>query len=464
MRPIPLMEVVKAVHAIDYTAKDRQLMIDQVEFDSRKVKPGTLFVPLTGGQRDGHDFIQDAIDRGAVACLWSQSQATAPSDALATIFVDDTLQAFQALAKFYRDWLDPVVVGITGSNGKTTCKDMTLQVLAARYRVHGTLGNYNNEIGLPYTLLTMPEDTEVLVCEMGMSGFGDIALLSQLAQPDVAVITLIGESHMEFLGSRAGIAQAKLEILTGLKPEGVFIYPANEELLQAHRRQDPKPVKAFRVGLEATADLYARDIESGQYATTFKTNLTGEVQCIIPIMGSYNVMNALLALGVGMTLDVPLAQMVFQLSQVQLTGGRLEWLPGIQGAQILNDAYNASPSSMKAAIQALASLPDQGQRKLLVLGDIRELGEESASYHRDLAQVIDPDILGPVYLFGPEMEVLYQELGQRYPDMALHYIPDSHRDLVQALRDELQAGDQVLVKSSFGVDLLQVVQALRGQD
>ena len=174
MKAIRLMDVVKYTKAIDYTAKDRQISITSVEFDARKVTPGSLFVPLVGGATDGHSYIQQALDNGAVATLWSADPAQAPSDDLAVVFVDDTLQAFQDLANFYRRDLNPIVVGVTGSNGKTTTKDMTAMVLQAKYRVHKTQGNYNNEIGLPYTLLQMPEDTQVAVIEMGMSDFGEI--------------------------------------------------------------------------------------------------------------------------------------------------------------------------------------------------------------------------------------------------------------------------------------------------
>ena len=211
MKPLRIIDVVKAVGAIDYTSANRFAEINSVVFDSRKATSDSLFVPLQG-ETDGHDYVQSAIKNGATATLWSRPAGEAPEE-IAVILVDDTLEALQKLAEAYLNMIQPKVVAITGSNGKTTTKDMTAAILSARFRVHKTEGNYNNEIGMPMTILEMPEDTQVLVLEMGMSNFGEISLLSRLAKPDIAIITLIGDSHLEFLGSRLGIAKAHIEIV-----------------------------------------------------------------------------------------------------------------------------------------------------------------------------------------------------------------------------------------------------------
>lgn len=465
MKAIRLMDVVKYTKAIDYTAKDRQISITSVEFDARKVTPGSLFVPLVGGATDGHSYIQQALDNGAVATLWSADPAQAPSDDLAVVFVDDTLQAFQDLANFYRRDLNPIVVGVTGSNGKTTTKDMTAMVLQAKYRVHKTQGNYNNEIGLPYTLLQMPEDTQVAVIEMGMSDFGEIKQLSEIAQPDIAAITLIGESHLEFLGSRAGIAQAKLEILYGLKPNGVLLYPANEPLIESEMPEVDQPIYLRSFGFTDHADAFAFDMVEEVDRTYFKTNLEPNVTCTIPVLGAYNVSNALIALSVAELLDVPLEQAIFQLANFQLTANRLEWLTTHQGARLLNDAYNASPTSVLAVLKSLAALNlAPGQRRIAVLGDVRELGEASAQLHRSLAQGLAPESFERVYLFGPEIASLYEALQDRYEASHLFYEPADHSRLITQLQADLTDKDLVLVKSSFGTDLLQVVTALTGKE
>lgn len=464
MKPIKLMDVVKHVQAIDYTAKDRTISIEQVEFDSRKITPNSLFVPLVGGTTDGHDYIDKAIELGATATFWSKSPEEAPSDQIAVIFVDDTLEAMQRLAHFYRQELNPIVIGITGSNGKTTTKDMTAATLTAKYSVHKTQGNYNNEIGLPYTLLQMPADTQVCVVEMGMSGFGEIKALTQIAEPDIAVITLIGESHLEHLGNRKGIAQAKLEILHGLKANGVFIYPANEELISDEMPVIEEPIYMRSFGFTEFADVYAYDLVEEQAKTYFKTNVDENVVCMIPVIGAYNVSNALIALSIAEVLDVPSEQAIFQLAQFELTANRLQWLTTHQGAQLLNDAYNASPTSVRAVLNTLSTVNiEQAGRKIAVLGDIRELGDESAKFHRELSDSLDPNVIDHVYLFGTEMAHLYEALQQKYSPEKLFYEKENHKTLISELETAIQSDDVVLVKSSFGVDLLQVVTSLTGQ-
>ncbi|XJS10774.1 UDP-N-acetylmuramoyl-tripeptide--D-alanyl-D-alanine ligase [Aerococcaceae bacterium WGS1372] len=466
MKKIKLMDIVKAVYAIDYTAANRDIEIDSVEFDSRKIQDGSLFIPLTGGTTDGHDYIQQAISNGATATLWSKDPSLAPTDEIATIFVDDTLEAMQALAKYYRESLDPIVIGITGSNGKTTTKDMTANVLKAKYHVYKTQGNYNNEIGLPYTLLQMPEETEVVVCEMGMSDFGEIEALSNIAQPDIAAITLIGESHLEYLKSRAGIAKAKLEILSGLKESGLFIYPGSEPLILSEMPDLNKSIDTLSFGFDETSDVYAKELIEEQNKTYFKTNLDENVLCMIPVMGAYNVSNALIALSIAKSLKVPMEQAIFQLAQFELTANRLEWLKTKNGAQLLNDAYNASPTSMSAVLYAFSKigLPSSQGRRIAVLGDIRELGPDSENYHRQLKDDIHPDNIDCVFLFGDQMQYLYEELQTRYNDTNLIYEVDNHQKLIENLEKTIQPEDIILVKSSFGVDLLKVVSELTDKE
>lgn len=463
MKAIKLMDVVKHTHAIDYTAADRTISITNVEFDSRKVTPGTLFVPLLGAT-DGHDYVQKAIDNGAVAAFWSNQEKEAPSDQIAIIWVDDTLKAMQDLANFYRRDLNPIVIGVTGSNGKTTTKDMTAMTLSAKYRVHKTQGNYNNEIGLPYTLLKMPEDTQVCVAEMGMSGFGEIEILSKIAQPNIAAITLIGESHLEYLGSRAGIAQAKMEIVAGLAEDGLLIYPQNEPLVTELVEKKAGQFKTSTFGFSDQADVYAYELVEEQNKTFFKTNLDPNVISSIPVIGAYNVSNALIALTCARLLEIPIEQAIFQLSQFKLTASRLEWMKTLNGADLLNDAYNASPASMKAILNTLSSITlETSGRKIAVLGDVRELGEESRTLHESLAQVIWPDKINKLYLFGSQMKYLYDVLQDKYEADNLVHVLDSHEQLSDLLLADVQADDVVLVKSSLGVDLLKVVTALTGQ-
>ena len=373
----------------------------------------------------------------------------------------------QQLARAYRLAINPKVVAITGSNGKTTTKDMTAAVLAEHYQVHKTAGNYNNEIGLPHTILSMSETTEVLVVELGMSNFGEIETLSQIALPDIAAVTIIGESHLEYLGSRAGIAQAKTEILDGLQSGGLFIYPGGETLIEEQLQRRGYTGRTLTFGWQESQDLYAYDLMIHSQSMTFKTNLTGAHTCQIPVLGDYNVTNALIALAVGRALGVPVEAALEGLAHFQLTANRMEWLRTPEGALLLNDAYNASPTSMKAVIETLTKANISGQgRKMALLGDMRELGSMSQALHQGLSQVLDPGEIPYVFLFGTEMEHLYQVLQAKYDDDHLYWEADSHQAIAYRVEAELQAGDILLVKSSNGVNLLSVVAMLTagGQD
>lgn len=460
MKPTQIKDIVKVVDAIDFTSTARFTEIDSVEFDSRLITPGALFVPLKGAT-DGHSYIDKAIENGAIAALWSNDPNEAPVG-FPIIQVEDTLVAMQAFAKAYLGWIKPKVVGITGSSGKTTTKDMTAAALSTALKVHKTNGNYNNDIGLPKTILDMPEDTDVIVLEMGMSGAGEISFLSKLAEPDVVVITMIGENHIEFLGSRENIAKAKLEILDGLKEEGTFIYPGDEPLIVDQMPADLSQ-STLTIGLNEDQDIFAFDVMMDQFQSTFFTNLSPELKMEIPLSGGYNVQNALYALGVAYSFGLSMEQVQPHLAEFSITADRGSWERGILDTQILNDTYNASPSAMKAVIRNFSAISSKGMsQKILVLGDMLELGAFSDELHKEIATVIGLNTFKHVFLYGPRIRPLVDALVDKgmHPDL-ITYIESDKEALIEEVKAILQPEDKVLVKASNGMGLIEVVEALR---
>lgn len=423
--------------------------ISSVEFDSRKIEKNGLFVPLPG-TRDGHDFVHAAKENGAIVTLWQKDRVEVPSD-LVVLPVADVTKAFQTLAQYYKQKIGPKTVAITGSNGKTTTKDMTASVLAQKYRTYKTQGNYNNDLGVPYTMLHMPDDTEVLILEMGMDHAGEIHFLSQLGQPDMAAITLIGEAHLENLGSRKNIAKAKMEIVDGLAKDGVLFVPADEPLLADLIAPISQEVQTF--GL-AQGDLQATIINETSESTSFVVN---EETFVIPVLGGYNVKNALIAYGVGRYLGLSSEQIKNGLAQVELTKNRTQWLQAKNGAKLLSDVYNANPTAMRLVLESFGRLTLPG-RRIAVLADMLELGPDSLAMHASMAEAI-VDRYDFVYLYGEQMQALANRLTELNVPHA-YFIPAQRQAFLEQVQQEIQPTDSVILKGSNGMQLSELVALL----
>ncbi|MDN8588229.1 UDP-N-acetylmuramoyl-tripeptide--D-alanyl-D-alanine ligase [Paenibacillus sp. 11B] len=435
--------------------------VEGVFTDSRKPVPGSLFIPLVGERFDGHEFVQTCLEKGAAGTLWQKDHGTAPQGAV--IIVEDTLVALQELATSYLKENKASVVGITGSNGKTTTKDIVDAILSTTFKVHKTQGNFNNHIGLPLTVLSMEPDTEIVILEMGMSGRGEIEELSVIAQPDVAIITNIGESHLLQLGSRLEIARAKVEIAAGMKPGGLLIYngdePLIEQVLAEPATKLPEGLQRYTFGLQADNDDYPTGIMNAQSGVAFTTKQSGEVALTMPLLGTHNVVNCLAALAVARHFGVAAEQIVAGLSRLKLTGMRIEIINGVSGLTMLNDAYNASPTSMKAAVDVLESL--KGYRiKVAVLGDMLELGPQEHELHRGIGEYITPDKMNMVLAYGPLSASIAEGARQNMPAEAVHAF-ESKEELTHYLLENLHSRDVVLFKASRGMKLEDVVEALK---
>ncbi|MBO9131384.1 UDP-N-acetylmuramoyl-tripeptide--D-alanyl-D-alanine ligase [Bacillus sp. 165] len=432
--------------------------IKGVSIDTRTIQKGNLYVPLKGERFDGHDYAHKAIENGASALLW-QKDVPNPPAGIPVIFVEDTYHGLQQLAKSYRDSLSVKVIGVTGSNGKTSTKDILTSLLSMRYKVQKTEGNYNNHIGLPLTLLRLEEDTEIAVLEMGMSNFGEIEFLSRLATPDAAIITNIGESHMMELGSRAGIAQAKLEIITGLREEGIFAYNGDEPLLRERVREIRLPAKVVTFGQDSTNDLYPLSVQLGENGTVFTVNADPSVEFFLPVLGKHNVYNSLACMAVAHFFNVTWEEMKDGLRQLKMTGMRMEVVKSSSGLTVINDAYNASPTSMKAAIALINELRGY-EKKIVVLGDMLELGGEEEAFHYEIGEMLDPAHIDYVFTYGNLGTHIARGARTSFaPDKVKMYL--DKEELAKDLKCVVTEHDVVLVKASRGMKLEEVIDWIK---
>ncbi|MEC2304288.1 MULTISPECIES: UDP-N-acetylmuramoyl-tripeptide--D-alanyl-D-alanine ligase [Heyndrickxia] len=431
-----------------------ETLVHGVCIDSRKIEKGNLYVPLTGRHADGHQYVEDAFRRGAAASLWQKDVPNPPAN-VPLLIVEDTEKSLQELSKSYRNALRAKVVGITGSNGKTTTKDMVASVLSEKFKVQKTEGNFNNHQGVPLTLLSLDEDTEIAVVEMGMSAKGEISFLTSIARPDVAIITNIGEAHIQNLGSREAIADAKLEITEGLPENGLLIYMGDEPLLQ-ERVPNITGIRTKTFGKGHGNDLYPVEWKQETSSSTFRTNASGDIDFYLPVLGEYNVINSLAAILAGREFGMPFEEIRAGLGKTRLSAMRMEMADGINGSKIINDAYNASPTSMRAAIRLVEQFEGTG-RKILVLGDMLELGEKEAAFHREVGRDLNPEKIDFVFTYGKLGRLIAEACD--FPDNRVFAFEDKER-LIDMLKGKIGAGDLVLVKASRGMQLEEVVKAI----
>jgi UDP-N-acetylmuramoyl-tripeptide--D-alanyl-D-alanine ligase len=435
----------------------QDVTIHGVTIDSRKIQPGNLFIPFKGEHSDGHMYVEAALKSGAAAALWQRDVPNPPAN-LPILIVEDTLEAIQELARSYRNELDVKVVGITGSNGKTTVKDMTANLLSLQYRVKKTEGNYNNHLGMPLTILALEEDTEIAVLEMGMSGKGEIEFLTKLARPNVAIITNIGEAHLQDLGSREAIAEAKLEIVQGLQDDGLLIYMGDETILKDGLAGINRNIDIQTFGRSSQNDLYPVEIETKQNGSRFKVNKV-DFKFHLPVLGAHNVLNALSAMLAAYFFNIPYEKMNDGFVHLKLTQMRMELVEGFKGEKIINDAYNASPTSMRAAIDLISNLPDYDQ-KIVVLGDMLELGEKEKEFHYEMGKSLDPQKINYVFTFGPLAAQIAEGAKAAFPPEKVFSFLDKP-SLMDQLVKLTSKETLILVKASRGMKLEEVVTELQ---
>ncbi|MBQ4466419.1 MAG: UDP-N-acetylmuramoyl-tripeptide--D-alanyl-D-alanine ligase [Oscillospiraceae bacterium] len=429
-----------------------QAEITEISTDTRNLPEGCLFIALRGEKFDGHSFVRNAIDAGAVAAVTDTQMGDNPC-----IVVSDTGQALLDIASLYREKFDIPVIGITGSVGKTTTKEMTASVLSQRFKTLKTQANLNNVIGCPKTLLGLTSEHGAAVIEMGMNHFGEISRMSHCTKPTMAVITNIGFSHVENLGSQEGILRAKLEMLEGMNPHAPLIVSGDDKLL-APLRESLEGRLVYTFSTEGNpADVMAEDIKEENGVTTF-TIVYGEKRllAVLPAIGVHNVKNALAAFLVGTLCGMEEQEILCGIAEYRPTGNRQNIMEK-NGQTVIADCYNASPASMEAALSVLANYPCEG-RKVAVLGDMLELGAMSDTLHEQVGAIAKKSNLNMLYCYGPASRHIAAKAGDKFgvfctEDAAL---------LTEKLQNYLKEGDVVLFKASHGMHLEHIIEAVYG--
>ena len=427
-----------------------EIVVSDIVTDSRKAGPGSVFVAIIGERMDGNDYAMSALENGAAAAIVSRAM-----DDERCILVNDTRDALCAMAGNYRAQYSPVVAGVTGSVGKTTTKEMLAAIFARFGNMLKNEGNRNNEIGLPETVLRMDENTELAVFEMGMSDLGEISRLSRCAQPQAGIITCVGVSHIESLGSRENIRKAKLEILDGMPQDGLLALNGDDEMLMAV--YDSIPGRKVLFGIEnPDCDVTAQDIRCKGFPSEFTIvdKQCGNFRAVIPCSGIHSVMDALSAYALATRLGYDPAICAAALADYEPAGMRQRFRK-VKDITMIEDCYNANPDSMAASLQTLADLPCEGLR-IAVLGDMLELGDISAASHEKvglLAAELGIDVL---LCCGEQMKLAVNAAAAAGMSCVEHF--ENKLDIADYLQKTAHAGDMILYKASRGMALEDIMQ------
>ena len=447
MKPFTLAEIAAACGGT-YVGDEalKTACVTSVERDSRQIKQGSLFLAIPGERVDGHDFIEKCFDSGAVCTICEKAPENASKP---YILVPSTLQAVKKIGRAYREKFDIPVVGVSGSVGKTSTKEMLYAVLSQKFKTHKTQGNLNNELGVPLTLLSMPEDTEAAVIEMGISGFGEMTRLSEMAQPTVCVLTIIGCCHLENLGDRDGVLKAKTEMFKNARENAEFILNGDDDKLSTVAEVNGKRPVFF--GLNSGNDYFAENIENnGEGGVSCTLCFDGKkLDVTIPAIGSYMVSNALAAVAVGRLLGLSDEQLKNGVEAYRTVGSRAN-VVNTGRLRIIDDCYNANPTSVKASLDTLKNFSG---RTVAILGDMKELGANELSLHYDTGAYAKEIGIDRVISAGP----LAKELAKGAGDIWFGSIEELENELPSLLKD----GDTVLVKASHSMHFEKIVDFLK---
>ena len=450
MQSLTTEEIIKATGGM--LIGGGETVIKGISTNSRENKEGELFIPLIGDKFDGHEFIRAAFELGASAALTSKETELFIGKTI--IRVKDTKKALGAIAAYYKEKHNVPTIAVTGSVGKTTTKDMVYSVISQKYNTLKTEANFNNDIGLPLTIFRLEKEHEAAVLEMGMNHFGEIDYLASIGKPDVAIITNIGESHIENLGSREGIFKAKMEITNRFGKDNTLIVNGDNDFLRTVKGE----YKVVRYGLDSGNDVYAKDIvNKGLGGISFTAVVNGtEYAAELAVPGEHNVYNALAAICAGIEFKIPMDDILRGIKTFEPTAQRLA-VENYKGITIINDCYNASPDSIKAALKVLAAT--DAKRRVAVLGDVLEMGEHAPSAHYGLAKYVKEAGVDVLVTAGENMKNLAR--GAKEQGVNEIHAFDKTLEACNFVKDALKEGDAVLIKASHGMRFEEVYNAIK---
>ena len=449
-----LEEIAKMLGGEISNPKYSKTKIKGISIDSRTIKKDNLYIPIVGEKFDGRIFIEECENSGAVAFLIDENYKIPKSISIPFVKVSDTKKALQDLARAYRDELDIKIIAITGSNGKTTSKNLIHSVLSEKYKVEKTQGNLNNEIGVPLTLLDFSDKTQIGVVEMGTEDFGEISLLSNIAKPDMAMITNIGDAHLLKLKSREGIAKAKLEILEGLKADGTFIYNGDDEILKKVLPSYTIKQKTISFGKEDGVDF---KVCPKEFSSTYTKFSYENEDYLVPLLGTHQVYNGALAVLIGKLFNLSYEEIDNGLAKVSNNANRNELIER-NGFDILDDAYKSNPQSLKQGLE-LAGFLDGYLNKIVVLGDMLELGDGEKNLHYKSGLDIDPKKINYCLFYGPLCKEMYKASLENFPENRSFYF-ENKNDLIDKLKFLITKSTLVFVKGSRGLHMEEVIEAI----
>lgn len=456
MKKLSIMQIAEAVGAKILTdGGDLSRTICHVTQDSREAGENSLFVPLRGENTDGHRFLADCMEKGVPVCFTAQEMQ--PKHGCTLLLVENTGEALLQLAKYYRHLFDIPFVGVTGSVGKTTTKDMVASVLSQKYNVLWTQGNYNNDIGVPLTLFRLEDTHEVAVIEMGMNHFDEIHRLVDVVRPDIGLISNVGVAHIEFLGSREGILKAKCELFDFMDENGVAILNADNDMLLTTEGKLKPQVRWF--GVENHKGLYADNIVSAGLIQTKCTIHTpiGETDVTIPMPGAHMVSNALSAAAVGLELGLTLQQIHDGIEQCVPTKNRMTLMQLETGITLLNDVYNSNPVSAKAGLDILSQAEG---RKVAILGFMGELGDYAPQMHEDVGAYAGEKQIDLLICIGKYADCMVE--GAKHNGLQNVFCYDTQEAFWEDGLSMIQKGDTVLLKASHSMRFENTVEKLQG--